>query len=207
MSASIQGTGEWLNARLGHLTASRMAAAMCFRKDGSDSAERRALKVELLAERLTGDAVPHYVTAAMQWGIDNEPHAIAALEERYGEMLLPCGFVPHPTIPLFGATPDSVMGKSAVIEVKCPTTTTHLEYLLAGGVPPKYQPQVLAQMACTGLKRAVFASYDPRLPVRQRLMVAEWEPPRERIEEVEAAARTLLDEVETMFQQLSEGKQ
>jgi putative phage-type endonuclease len=194
----------WLSQRCGKLTASRMADAMDLTAKGADSAKRRALKVELLAERLTGDAVPHFVNSFMQWGLEQEPAAKAAYELASGQMILPCGFYDHPQIAEFGATPDGLI-PGGVIEFKCPQTTTHITWLLAGGVPEQHKAQILAQLACTGRERAVFVSFDPRIrDERKRLFIAEWVPAKEEIEAVEEAARKFLEEVEQMFQQLTE---
>jgi putative phage-type endonuclease len=194
----------WLSQRCGKLTASRMADAMDLTAKGLDSAKRKALKVELLAERLTGDAVPHFVNSFMQWGLEQEPAAKAAYELASGQMILPCGFYDHPQIADFGATPDGLIPQG-VIEFKCPATTTHIGWLLAGGVPEQHKPQILAQLACTGRTRAVFVSFDPRIrDERKRLFVAEWTPERAEIEAVEDAARKFLAEVEEMFQMLTE---
>jgi len=55
-----QGTGAWFNARIGKITASRMASAMSYLKGGGDSAARKDLKIEILAERLTDNIVPKF---------------------------------------------------------------------------------------------------------------------------------------------------
>jgi putative phage-type endonuclease len=194
----------WLSQRCGKLTASRMADAMDLTAKGADSAKRRALKVELLAERLTGDTVPHFVNSFMQWGLEQEPAAKAAYELASGQMILPCGFYDHPQIADFGATPDGLIPQG-VIEFKCPQTTTHIGWILAGGVPEQHRPQILAQLACTGRERAVFVSFDPRIrDERKRLYIAEWVPERAEIEAVEEHARKFLAEVEQMFQMLTE---
>jgi len=194
----------WLSQRCGKLTASRMADAMDLTAKGLDSAKRKALKVELLAERLTGDTVPHFVNSFMQWGLEQEPAAKAAYELASGQMILPCGFYDHPQISEFGATPDGLI-PGGVIEFKCPQTTTHIGWILAGGVPEQHRPQILAQLACTGRERAVFVSFDPRIKdERKRLYIAEWVPERAEIEAVEEHARKFLAEVEMMFQQLTE---
>ena len=194
----------WLSQRCGKLTASRMADAMDLTAKGADSAKRKALKVELLAERMTGDTVPHFVNSFMAWGLEQEPHAKAAYELASGQMIVPCGFFDHPSIADFGATPDGLI-PDGVIEFKCPQTTTHITWMLAGGVPEQHRPQILAQLACTGRTRAVFVSFDPRIrDERKRLFVAEWTPERAEIEVVEQAAIKFLAEVEQMFQMLTE---
>jgi hypothetical protein len=119
-------------------------------------------------------------------------------------MILPCGFYDHPDIAEFGATPDGLI-PDGVIEFKCPQTTTHITWLLAGGVPEQHKAQILAQLACTGRREAVFVSFDPRIKdERKRLFVADWTPEKAEIEAVEEAARKFLAEVEQMFQQLTE---
>jgi putative phage-type endonuclease len=194
----------WLSQRCGKLTASRMADAMDLTAKGLDSAKRKALKVELLAERLTGDTVPHFVNSFMQWGLEQEPAAKAAYELASGQMIVPCGFYDHPTISEFGATPDGLI-PGGVVEFKCPATTTHITWLLAGGVPEQHRAQILAQLACTGRERAVFVSYDPRIrDTRKSLHIVEWVPAKAEIEAVEEAARKFLAEVEQMFQMLTE---
>lgn len=200
MSTRVQGTGAWLAARVGKLTASRMAAAVGKRRDGKPSAARQDLMRDLLAERLTGFATEHFVSDAMRWGTEHEPIAMAALEERLGEMIRPCGLFDHPRIDSFAATPDGLRGAHGVVEIKCPSTPKHIEYLRAGVVPDAYRPQVLAQLACTGRTHVTFASFDPRMPSHRQLVVVEWEPDRAEVEAIEAAAAEFLDELEAEFQ-------
>ena len=192
----------WLQSRCGKLTASRMADALDFTAKGGEGAKRRALKIELLAERMTGDSVPHFVNSFMQWGLEQEPFAKQAFELATGQMLTDCGLFDHPEIHDFAATPDALL-PGAVVEFKCAQTTTHLTWMMAGGVPAQHKPQILAQLACTGRQRAVFVSFYPRIKnASKRLYIAEWAPQRAEIEAVENAARTFLDEVQKMWDEL-----
>ena len=212
MSVAVQGSGAWLNARVGCLTASRMAEAMARLKPakgetvGKPAADRRNLLIELLAERLTGDAVPHFVNDLMRWGIEQEPFAKAEFEAISGELLTSCGFILHRQIAHFGATPDALLGDDAVVEIKCPQTKTHIAWMLDGDVPEQHRAQILAQLACTGRSRAVFVSFDPRLPERQRLFLREWTPEAEQIAAVEQEARAFLAELDAMFERLTGGE-
>jgi putative phage-type endonuclease len=194
----------FLSDRCGKLTASRMHQALDMTAKGAEGAKRRALKYEILAERITGDAVPHHVNAFMQWGLDQEPAAKAAFELATGRLITPCRTIDHPEIDFFAATPDGLL-PGGVIEFKCPQTTTHVSWLLAGGVPDQHKPQILAQLACTGREHAVFVSFDPRVrDPRKQLHIVEWTPKREEVEEIEEHARKFLAEVEAMFEQLTE---
>ena len=203
MAMSAEQKAQWLADRCGKLTASRMADAMSFLRNGQPGAARIKLMHEILAERMTGDNVPHFVNDLMRWGTEQEPFAKAAYEASTGELLEPCGTIDHPTIDGFCATPDSLLGSDTVFEAKCPQTTTHIAWKLAGEVPEQHRPQILAQLACTGRTRAVFVSFDPRVPARSQLFIREWEPKREEVEAVEEAARQFLAEVESMWEVLT----
>ena len=164
----------------------------------------RSLMIELCAERMTGDAVQHFVSADMQWGLETEPAAKAAYEADSGTLLTACGFYLHPTIQYFGATPDALVDDDAVFECKCPRSTTHVAWMLEGKMPEQHKPQVLAQLACTGRNRAVFVSFDPRMPPKHQLFVVNWTPDRAELDAVEDAARSFLAELDAMFKKVTE---
>lgn len=201
-----QGTPAWVRERIGHLTASNMWRAMATTKKG-ESAERVKLKHEVLAERLADSAIDHVLTKDMQWGLDVEPEAKAAWQERTGLALLPAGFVRHREIEFFGASPDGFVVPDGLVEFKCPRTTTHVAWMLAGVVPEQHKPQMLAQLACTRRTWCDFVSFDPRLPAKTRLFIRRFEPDQHEIEEIEQAARLFLSEVETMWKVLTETEQ
>jgi putative phage-type endonuclease len=194
----------WLAQRRGKLTGSRMADAAAFKRDGTPAAVRRDYLYSLAAERLTGYTAPNFVSRAMQWGIDQEPNARDAFELVTGALVMPCGFVDHPTIPGFGATPDGLIRDDELVEFKCPETATHIGWILAGaGVPAEHRPQILAELAVTGRRRAWFASFDPRLPAALQLFVVAWEPSPEEIAAVERAAVDFLRELDALLATLT----
>lgn len=160
----IQGSQEWLNARLGKVTGSRMKDVMAKGKGGSESATRTNYMMELLAYRLTGYAPPSYKNDAMQWGNDNEPFARSEYEIRNGVFVKEVGLIEHPSIAMFAASPDGLVGDDGLIEIKCPNTATHIDFLRTGKPKTEYIHQMNAQMACTGRKWVDFVSYDPRMP-------------------------------------------
>ena len=198
----LQGNGAWFNARTGSLTASRMKNAMKYLKGGADSADRKNLKIEILCERLTGDIVDKFVNQAMQWGIEKEPEAKEQYEQKTGRLIKDVGFIPHPKIEFCGASPDGLVDEG-LIEIKCPTTATHLNWILSGVVPDDHKPQMCLQALCTGRPWVDFVSYDPRMPEANRLFVRRYTPTAEEIAEVEAEAVKFLQEVEAMFDELS----
>ena len=200
----LQGNGAWFNARTGKLTASRMKNAMKYLKGGADSADRKNLKVEILCERLTGDIVDKFVNQAMQWGIDKEPEAKEQYELKTGRLIKDVGFVDHPKIEFCGASPDGLVDGDTAVEIKCPTTSTFINWILAGVVPDDHKPQMCLQALCTGRPWVDFVAYDPRMPEAQRLFVRRYTPTAEELAEVEAEAIKFLQEVEEMFEQLTQ---
>ena len=189
----------WLAARCGKLTASRMADAMAFTVKGPPKAERTNYMHELLAERLTGFSVPHYVNTAMQWGLDNEDEAVDVFVERYGRSPRPSRFYEHATVANFGATPDRELD-DGLLEVKCPTTTTFVRWTLAGVVPEEYRPQMTAQLLCTDKQWCGFMAYDPRIrDERRQLFMRKFIPTPEERATVLAAAVMFLDELDALF--------
>jgi putative phage-type endonuclease len=168
MNDIIQGSDEWKSLRLGKVTASRVADVIAKTKTGW-GASRANYMAELIAERLTGVAAERFQNAAMQWGTDTEAEARSAYSFRADADVAEVGFVPHPVIPMTGASPDGLVGEDGLLELKCPNTATHLEILLGGPIATKYITQMMWQMACTGRKWCDFVSYDPRLPEAMRL--------------------------------------
>lgn len=200
---SAETKAAWLSARAGRLTGSRMADAMAYLKNGQPSEARSKYMRELLAERLTGQSVPHYVNEFMQWGIDHEDEMFDYFVERYPQYdVRPSHFYLHPTIENFGATPDREVGDDGLLEGKCPQTTTFISYVTAGVVPELYKPQMCVELLCSGRKWCGFIAYDPRIKSeRGRLFMRKYEPTVEELARVEAEAIKFLDELDAMFDQ------
>lgn len=165
-----QGSQEWLLARCGKVTASRVADIVAKTKSGP-SAMRANYMAELLCERLTGCPTESFVSPAMAHGTAQEPFARQAYEFRKGIEVYEVGFVDHPEIAMSGASPDGYVGEDGLIEIKCPNTATHLDTLLNGGVAGKYLTQIQWQLACTGRAWCDFVSFDPRLPAELQLHI------------------------------------
>lgn len=191
-----QQTPEWLQMRCGMVTASRVADVLAKRKTGTGELKCRAdYRTEIICECLTGRSAEHYVTPAMEWGIETEPVARSAYEMRLDTEIKPGGFAIHDQIGRFGASPDGLIGDDGLVEIKCPTTATHIEYIIAGVIPEEYQPQMLAEMACTGRAWCDFVSFDPRLPKKLQLFIRRFPRDDKRIAAMEAEVLTFLEEV------------
>lgn len=201
MTELLQGTEAWHAARLGKLTASRIALALSTTKTGW-GASRANIRAELVCERLTGVASKGYVNAEMQWGTDHEAEARTAYAFYRDVDVELVGFVDHPRIAMSGASPDGHIGSDGGIEIKCPNTATHIETLLGASVDGRYVKQVQWQMACSGRKWTDFVSFDPRVPQEMQLHIQRILRDDKLIAQMETDAELFLREVETMCDSL-----
>jgi putative phage-type endonuclease len=188
---------EWHQARLGHATGSRASDILA----GKDTQARKGYITQLVTERLTGASQDFYTNADMQRGIEVEPVARAAYQAS-NELVDEVGFIKHPTILWFGASPDGLVGRDGLVEIKCPRSTTHLEYIQAKKPPAKYVPQMLAQLSCTRRKWVDFVSFDNRFPEHLQLFVVRFEPSAEELEKFETKVKEFLSEVNNLMEQL-----
>lgn len=200
----VQGSPEWFEARRGFVGASAINDVMSVTKSGGEAATRRNLRARIIAERLTGICADSFTSTAMQWGIDNEPIARAAYEVATGNEVEQVGFILHPSVKMTGASPDGLISTDGLIEIKCPNTATHIDYLLGGVAPTEYRNQMLWQMECTGRKWCDFASYDPRMPEDMQLFVVRFMRDDERIAELREGVTKFLSEVDAVLVKLNE---
>jgi len=198
-----QRTPEWYAARLGKVTASRVADITSKTKSGY-STSRANYMAELLCERLTGTKADGYVNAAMQWGIDIEPSAREAYQSLLGVLVEETGFVNHPDITMAGASPDGLIGDVGMVEIKCPTTSVHIDTLMSGVVPSKHMAQIQWQMACTGRNWCDFVSYDPRMPENMWMFVQRVDRDEAYIEEITKEVNLFLSELDTKISTLNQ---
>lgn len=196
-----QRTEDWFAARLGHVTASRVADVLAKTKSGP-AASRANYCAQLVCERLTGTAEAGFTSAAMQHGIDNEAAARNLYAFDVGQDVMETGFVLHPRIQWAGASPDGLVADDGLVEIKCPNTATHIETLLTEAVPGKYLHQMHWQMACTGRAWCDFVSYDPRLPAELRLFTRRIDRDDALIADMEREIEAFLAEVKTTVQRL-----
>jgi len=192
-STDDQRTEDWFETRLGRATASRFKDVMLTIKSG-EAAGRKNYRAELVAERLTGVRDEGYTTAAMQWGIDNEPLARLRYELLTGNSVEECGFFAHSSL-MAGASPDGLIYDDGLIEIKCPNTATHIETLKSKKLPYQYYWQVMGQMWITGRKWCDFVSFDPRMPKNAQIFITTVERDDEAISKLEGQVTTFLREV------------
>lgn len=206
-SNPYQQTSEWFEARCGCLTASRAKAVINRKKNGEPYADYYTVLEQVVGERLTGIVASTGTTAAMQWGIDHEEEAREQYVIETGRDVALTGFVKHPTVRWLGASPDGLVGDDGLIEIKCPTTLTHLKRVASGAVPEEYKPQMLVQLLCTGRKWVDFVDYDPRLTAdweKARFFCVRYEPTQEELADALAKCQEFLTVVDGTINEFEE---
>lgn len=178
-----QRSEAWFAERAGKITASRMSDVMLERdrepfksgpRKGQQKPPPKALTdyaYQLAAERLTGRPRKQVKAAALQWGQDVEPAAVAAYQAETGELVTLCGFMQHPVYSFVGASPDFQVGEDGGGEVKSPESSeVHLETLLCG-LPSEHIAQIQGGLWVSGRQWWDFVSYHPDFPPEYRLYI------------------------------------
>jgi putative phage-type endonuclease len=198
-----QGSAEWLQARVGLVTASRVSDIVAKTKASGYSSSRANYLGELVAERLTGvSAASDFINDDMRRGVELEPDARFEYEAMFGKVVQTVGLVLHPTLRA-GASPDGLVDDEGLIEIKCPRTHVHIECLETRKPPAKYLPQMAWQCICTGRAWCDFVSYDPKMPERLRLFAARYIPDAGYLRELEAEVAAFIAEVNAKVEALS----
>lgn len=159
----IQGSEEWIEARIGLATGSKFKVLQAKASKGSTVRGKTSKDYmkQLAAERLTGLPCVSYKDANMDWGTDNEAGARVVYQAIYGVTVDEVGFVQLDDN--VGVSPDGLVGDDGMIEIKCPKTTTHIDTILRNKVPAEYIPQIQGNMWVCDRQWCDFISFDPRM--------------------------------------------
>jgi len=185
-----QRTLEWHKARAGRVTGTSLKRAL-----GSKTVQEK-FKYELISQMMS-ETIPEEInTPAMIRGRDLESQALIVAEELIGCKFETAGFLLSSTIKDFGLSPDGVfrnevsLNYEGGVEIKCPNTATHIQYLIGDVVPKDYWHQMIAPfVADDNVLWWYFLSYDPRSYERKTFLK---KIIREDIEkEIESARKSL----------------
>ena len=156
---------EWDALRIGKISASHIHEVMSKGKGGGPSVTRDKYMIRLIKERLTGEIEQTFQSSAMAHGIETEDEARMAYQGETLRIVTEVLFVDHPTIDMFGCSPDGLVGNPGLIEIKCRESHNHIKYLLdEGKVDRPAMLQTQTQMAVTGRSWTDYVHYDPRFP-------------------------------------------
>jgi hypothetical protein len=164
-------TPEWYNARRGRLTASTRAQ-LIYQKEGWPTMLR-----EIEAELDPNWKHEPRESVAMNWGRDNEARALAMLELELCITIDDPGLIINANWPFIAGTPDGMFrkpnGRLVSVQVKCPyNPQRHLDNVYGGGsIKQQYFYQVQWEAMLLGADDILFASFDPRQPLKTQLAI------------------------------------
>jgi len=151
-----QRTPEWDEVRRRKITAS------CMELVKSSGEGRKDYMLELMLERRgIVERENGYVGEWMEMGKKYEPVARAFHALTHGIKIREVGFIE--ASPDIGFSPDGLIGRSGLLEIKCRIAKTQLKIILAGRMPPGESWQVQFEMWAGKKKYCDYVSFCPFL--------------------------------------------
>ncbi len=157
-----QNSPEWAAARLGIPTASRFKDILA----KGQGLTRKKYLYTLAGERLTGEPAESYTNESMERGHAMEAQAreLYAFAHEAEPQLV--GFMRRRVRAQWaGASPDALIGKDGLLEIKTKAPPLQIECLEWGKLPPEHVAQVQGQLWVSGRQWCDFVSYWPKLPL------------------------------------------
>ena len=189
-----QGESEWLSARVGIPTSSNFDKIITTK--GERSKQYLKYLYTLAGERFIGKKEDTFQSLAMQKGIETEAEARAFYELTNGVEVIQCGICYSDDKKLWASSPDGLVGKDGLVEVKCPLLSTQVYYIVEGGLVEDYYQQLQGQLFVTGRKWVDIISYYPAMrpviiritpdPKFQKALAVELEVFVKRLDEITA---------------------
>ena len=175
-----QGSDEWLQARAGMITASKIKDIVA----GNNTTGYKSMIADLVAERMSGKPVSGFSNGYMDRGNELEPDARREYETQNFVQVEQVGFVIHPELDYCGCSPDGLVGDDGMVQIKCHKSHIHLNYIENGTVPKAYVRQIQWEMFVTDRQWSDFVSYAPQFPEPHNLWVKRIERDDELIKEI-----------------------
>lgn len=159
-----QGGEEWLAARCGLVTMSRLKELMVNGKGpGGFGASAMTYMNELIGERITGEpAAAWQGNAHTQRGHEMEPIARELYQEASGNEPHEVGIILNHGV---GYSPDGLIGDSGALEIKTKLPKLQVEVLLAGEIPKEHMAQIQGGLWVSEREWLDFVSFWPGMPL------------------------------------------
>lgn len=155
-----QGSPQWLSLRAGIPGASSFSEILTA-KTLKPSASRIKLLYQLAGERIIKSKPETYSSYYMKRGTELEPQArdvFSMLQEVDVDQV---GYCYYDERKDRGCSPDGLIGEVSGLELKCPSLSVHVAYLMKKELPSDYFQQVQGSLYITGYEYWFFMSYHP----------------------------------------------
>ena len=153
----LQRIESWKQERYGKFTASEIVKILGVRGLGETG---KNYAIDKAIEALYGEFEENYISYDMQNGIDTEPLAFAKFKDIKSLDFLEvtnCGYISN--CEHSGASPDGLVSDDAILEIKCPKSSTFFKLVATNEIDPKYYAQMQMQMLSTNRNKAYFFNY------------------------------------------------
>jgi putative phage-type endonuclease len=153
----LQRIESWKQERYGKFTASEIVKILGVRGLGETG---KNYAIDKAIEALYGEFEENYISYDMQNGIDTEPLAFAKFKDIKSLDFLEvtnCGYFSN--CEHSGASPDGLVSDDAILEIKCPKSSTFFKLVATNEIDAKYYAQMQMQMLSTNRNKAYFFNY------------------------------------------------
>lgn len=196
-----QRSEAWFDLRKGKITSSEIHKIM-----GKDALSETA-KTYLLdkVSDTLGGFTALATGPALDWGTELEDTAIQIYSELRGAQVDKASFIVYNDY--YGGSPDGLVGKEGIVEVKCPyNSTNHFKHGLITSdsefkkAKPDYYYQCISNMICANAQWCDFISFDPRVKLEYSMYIY-------RLHRNEEDVKAVLERVEAAAQYMKELKE
>jgi hypothetical protein len=199
-----QGSSDWLQLRVGRITASRFKDARDRNKPGKGetigkpAAKCISYAAQVAVERIAGRSVDKvFQNWQMKEGQEQEPHARNAYDVETGHVVQEVGAIGTED-DLFLYSPDGLIGTDGLLEIKTLLSPEVIVRVVGGGDLSDYMDQCLGGLWLTGRQWIDLVLWAPALaPIGRQLTIKRITRDEEQIEALEtdllAFARMVTD--------------
>jgi hypothetical protein len=192
---SIQGSPEWLQSRVGLVTASNFADILA----KGQGKTRKSYLLRIAGERLSGVPYSGYRNKHMDRGNEDEPVSCLSYEAKTGNLVQKIGFIRFADL-LCGCSPDGLIDDDGGLEMKNVIPSVQVETWERGEYPSEHKPQIMGNLWITGRKYWDFVSHSEDIKDESlRTYIYRVVRDEEYIKNLEAEVIKFLGDVESML--------
>lgn len=158
-----QRSPEWYEIRRGIPTASMFGTVMASGTGGGESKTRSSYMRKLAGEIITGIPMESYTNEDMERGIAEEPEILNRYSFQEEVDVTAVGFIRNGGK---GCSPDGLIGKDGMVQIKSAAAHVMIEILLSGAPPKKHLPQCMGELWVADRKWTdLVIGSSPKLPL------------------------------------------
>ena len=165
----IQGSPEWFEIRVGKVTASHAQAI------GNNGKGLDTYLLEVASEMFSSSEKEHYSNEHTERGNELEPIARSMYELQNDVEVEEIGFAEYNDF--VGCSPDGLVGKDGMIEIKCPDDKTYFNLLMNEKIENAYIWQCQMNMLILERKWCDLVFYNPNF--EKSMKIFRLEPDKE----------------------------